>query len=144
MKTLIAYFSAQGRTRKTAEKLANDISADIIEIRPAVPYVKADLNWMDKKSRTSIEMNDPESRPEIDKIECDVSAYDEIYLGFPIWWYVAPHIINTFLEKYNLEGKTIKLFATSGGSDFGNTVKELKSSAPGATIIEYSINGRLH
>ncbi|MCB6371268.1 hypothetical protein LI273_17400 [Blautia glucerasea] len=100
------------------------------EIEPKVPYTKADLDWMDKKSRSSVEMSDKKYRPEIMKKEMDMSSYDEILLGFPVWWYVAPTIINTFLEAYDFGGKKIVLFATSGGSGFGNTVKELQPSAP--------------
>ena len=131
-KTLVAYFSASGVTKKAAEKLASAAKTDIYEIKPAVPYTKADLNWMDKKSRSSVEMGNKSFRPEIVKDDLDLSQYDTILVGFPIWWYVAPTIINTFLESYDFAGKKIVLFATSGGSGFGNTVKELKPSAPGS------------
>ena len=126
-KILVAYFSASGVTKKVAEKLAALVNADIHEIKPKVPYTKADLNWMDKKSRSSVEMNDKAFRPEIVKEDLNLSSYDTILLGFPIWWYVAPTIINTFLENYDFSGKRIVLFATSGGSGFGNTIKELKA-----------------
>ena len=126
-KILVAYFSASGVTKKVAEKLAALVNADIHEIKPKVPYTKADLNWMDKKSRSSVEMNDKTFRPEIVKEDLNLSSYDTILLGFPIWWYVAPTIINTFLENYDFSGKRIVLFATSGGSGFGNTIKELKA-----------------
>ena len=126
-KILVAYFSASGVTKKVAEKLAALVNADIHEIKPKVPYTKADLNWMDKKSRSSVEMNDKTFRPEIVKEDLSLSSYDTILLGFPIWWYVAPTIINTFLENYDFSGKRIVLFATSGGSGFGNTIKELKA-----------------
>lgn len=126
-KILVAYFSASGVTKKVAEKLAALVNADIHEIKPKVPYTKADLNWMDKKSRSSVEMNDKTFRPEIVKEDLSLSSYDTILLGFPIWWYVAPTIINTFLENYDFSGKKIVLFATSGGSGFGNTIKELKA-----------------
>ena len=106
---------------------------------PKQPYSKADLNWMDKKSRTSVEMSDKKFRPEIFNTDVQAEKYDEIILGFPIWWYVAPTIINTFLEKYDFSGKKIVLFATSGGSGFGNTVSELKPSAPDANIVEGKI-----
>lgn len=139
MKKLVAYFSATGRTKKVAESLAKRLGADICEIRPAVKYTKADLNWMDKKSRTSVEMNSKTQRPEIVKDEVDVSAYDTVYLGFPIWWYVAPTIINTFLEAYDFTGKHIVLFATSGSSKFGSTLAELKPSAPGAEFTESKV-----
>ena len=107
-----------------------------LEIEPKIPYTKADLDWMDKKSRSSVEMSDKKYRPEMIEKEMDMSTYDEIILGFPIWWYVAPTIINTFLEAYDFSGKKIVLFATSGGSGFGNTVKELQPSAPDAVITE--------
>ena len=141
-KTLVAYFSASGVTKKTAEKLAEAAKADIYEIKPAVPYTKADLNWMDKKSRSSVEMGNKSFRPEIVKDDLDLSQYDIILVGFPIWWYVAPTIINTFLESYDFAGKKIVLFATSGGSGFGNTVKELKPSAPEAEIVEGKLLNR--
>ena len=133
---LVAYFSATGITAKVAEKLAAGVGADLYEIKPEVKYTKADLNWMNKKSRSSVEMNDKSIRPAIITGDVDVSGYDTIYLGFPIWWYVAPTVINTFLEAYDFTGKKIILFATSGSSDFGNTVAELHPSAPGAEIVE--------
>ena len=129
-KKLVAYFSASGVTAKVADMLADAVGADIYEIRPEVPYTKADLNWMDKKSRSTIEMNDRTSRPAIADKNAKVEQYDTIFLGFPIWWYRAPSIINTFLESYNFSGKKIILFATSGGSKFGKTVEELKVSVP--------------
>ncbi len=135
-KKLVAYFSASGITRKVAEMIAEAADCDIYEITPKVAYTKADLNWMDKKSRSSVEMNDKKIRPELADNTIDISGYDEIILGFPIWWYVAPTIINTFLEAYDFAGKQIVLFATSGGSGFGNTVKELQPSAPNAQIVE--------
>lgn len=135
-KRLVAYFSASGTTKKVAEMVAEVAGADLYEITPKVAYTKADLNWMDKKSRSSVEMNDKKFRPEIEDKNPEVENYDEILLGFPIWWYVAPTIINTFLEKYDFSGKKIVLFATSGGSGFGNTVKELQPSAPNAEILE--------
>ena len=143
-KKLVAYFSASGVTAKVAEMLADAIGADIHEIRPKVPYTKADLNWMNKKSRSSIEMNDKTIRPEIAESNVQIDNYDVIFLGFPIWWYVAPTIINTFLEKYDFSGKKIILFATSGGSKFGKTVEELKVSVSADTeIIEGKLlNGR--
>ena len=127
---LVAYFSASGVTAKVADMLADAVGADIYEIRPEIPYTKADLNWMDKKSRSTIEMNDRTSRPAIADKNAKVEQYDTIFLGFPIWWYRAPSIINTFLESYNFSGKKIILFATSGGSKFGKTVEELKVSVP--------------
>ena len=138
-KMLVAYFSATGKTAKVAEKLAAGIGADIYEIKPEVKYTKADLNWMNKKSRSSVEMNDKSFRPAIITGDVDVSGYDTIYLGFPIWWYVAPTVINTFLEAYDFTGKKIVLVATSGGSDFGNTAMELQPSAPNAEIVETKV-----
>ena len=135
-KRLVAFFSASGTTKKVAEMIASAADADMYEIMPKQPYSKADLNWMDKKSRSSVEMSDKKFRPEISDTDVFVDQYDEIILGFPIWWYVAPTIMNTFLEKYDFTGKKIVLFATSGGSGFGNTVSELKPSAPDAEIVE--------
>ena len=142
-KTLVAFFSASGTTKKTAEMIAEAGGFDLFEIAPKVPYTKADLNWMDKKARSTIEMNDRKFRPEMAAGEVDMGAYDTVLLGFPIWWYVAPTIINTFLEKYDFSGKKIILFATSGGSGFGNTVKELEPSAPGAQIVEGKLLNRM-
>ena len=141
-KRVVAYFSASGVTKKVAEMIAEALSCDIHEIVPKVAYTKADLDWMDKSSRSSVEMKDKSIRPELAEDNDDIEAYDEIILGFPIWWYVAPTIINTFLEKYDLKGKKIVLFATSGGSGFGNTVKELAPSAPGAVIEEGKLLNR--
>ena len=135
-KRIVAYFSASGTTKKAAEMIASAVDADIYEIVPKQPYSKADLNWMDKKSRSSVEMSDKKFRPEISNTDAPIDKYDEIILGFPIWWYVAPTIINTFLESYDFSGKKIILFATSGGSGFGNTVSELQISAPDAAIVE--------
>lgn len=143
-KTLIAYFSASGTTAKAAKKLSEAIGADLYEIRPAVSYTEEDLNWMDKKSRSSIEMNDRSFRPELADHDADIADYDKIFLGFPIWWYVAPTIINSFLESYDFSGKTIILFATSGGSGFGKTASELMKSCPGAVVKEGKmLNGNL-
>ena len=138
-KKLVAYFSASGRTAKVAEKLANKLGAELYEIKPEVKYTKADLNWMNSSSRSSIEMNNKSSRPAIITGDLDLSKYDTIYLGFPIWWYVAPTLINTFLEAYDFSGKKILLFATSGSSKFGGTVAELQPSAPGADISETEV-----
>lgn len=135
-KKLVAYFSASGTTRKIAEMIAQAAEADLYEIMPKQPYSKADLNWMDKKSRSSVEMNDKKFRPEIIDTDAQINGYDEVILGFPIWWYVAPTIINTFLESYDFTGKKIVLFATSGGSAFGHTISELKPSAPKSVIVE--------
>ncbi len=135
-KTLVAFFSASGVTKRAAEKLADAISADLYEIKPAVLYTNADLNWQDKRSRSSIEMNDPSSRLELADKNVDIEAYDRIFLGFPIWWYTAPTIIRSFLESYDFTGKIIVLFATSGGSGLGKTAKDLSASCPGAVIAD--------
>ena len=131
-KKLVAYFSASGTTKEAAERLAKVAGADLFEIRPVVPYSKADLNWMDKNSRSSVEMNDPDSRPEIAETIPNMADYDTVFIGFPIWWYVAPHIIHTFVESYDFSGKTLVPFATSGGSGMGRTVGELKKLCPNA------------
>ena len=144
MKALVAYFSASGTTAKAAKVLAKATGADLYEIKPAVPYTRADLNWMDKGSRSSVEMNDKHSRPALAETDAPVAGYDVIFLGFPIWWYTAPTIINTFLEGYNFTGKTIVLFATSGGSGLGKSAAGLRPSAPGARIVDGRLlNGRL-
>ena len=131
-KSLVAYFSASGVTASVAKEIAKIAAADLFEIKPSIPYTKDDLNWMDKNSRTTIEMKDPSFRPEIANTLSNMSDYDVIFLGFPIWWYIAPTIINTFLESYDLEGKTIIPFFTSGGSDAGQTDEKLHVSAPHA------------
>ncbi len=142
-KVLVVYFSASGTTAKAAKNLAGAAGADLYEIKPAVPYTRADLNWMDKKFRSSVEMNDKSSRPALADKDANIADYDTILLGFPIWWYVAPTIINTFLESYDFTGKKIVLFATSGGSGFGKTVQSLVPSCPGAIIKEGKLlNGR--
>lgn len=143
-KILVAYFSASGTTARVAGDLARAAGADLYEIRPQVPYTKADLSWTDKNSRSSIEMNDKSLRPALADKDADIAAYDTILLGFPIWWYVAPTIVNTFLEAYDLSGKKIVLFATSGGSGFGKTVDALRPSvAPDTAIVEGKLlNGR--
>lgn len=136
-KKLVAYFSASGVTAKVAELLADAAGADVYQIEPAVEYTQADLNWMDKTSRSSVEMNNKKLRPAMVDTDAKIEDYDTIFLGFPIWWYVAPTIINTFLEKYDFSGKKIILFATSGGSGFGKTVEELEVSVSSdAQIIE--------
>ena len=144
-KKLVAYFSASGVTADAAKKLAKAAEADLYEIKPEIPYTKADLNWTDKNSRSSKEMKNKSYRPAIADKNAGVEAYDVIFIGFPIWWYVAPTIINTFLESYDFSDKSIVLFATSGGSGFGKTVQELKSSvSPSANIIEGKLlNGRI-
>lgn len=143
-KKLVAYFSASGVTAKVAETLADAIGANIYEIKPETPYSKADLDWTVKTSRSTIEMNDKTFRPAIADKDARIEDYDTIFVGFPIWWYVAPTIINTFLECYDFSGKKIVLFATSGGSGFGNTVEELKNSVSDTTqLIEGGLlNGK--
>ena len=134
-KTLVAYFSASGVTKKLAQTLADAIGADLFAIEPKVPYTRADLNWMDKQSRSTIEMQNPASRPEIAGTCANIADYDTVFVGFPIWWYVAPTIINTFLESYDLSGKTVIPFATSGGSGMGKTNENLAPSCPGAKLL---------
>ena len=131
-KKLVAYFSASGTTKEAAERLATAAGADLFEIKPVIPYSSADLNWMDKNSRSSVEMNDPDSRPEIAETIPNMADYDTVFIGFPIWWYVAPHIIHTFVESYDFSGKTLVPFATSGGSGMGRTVEELRKLCPNA------------
>ena len=133
---LVSYFSASGITAKLAESLSDAIGADLFEIVPKVRYTKADLDWRDKSSRSSIEMNDPASRPEIESTRDNIADYDVVYVGFPIWWYVAPTIITTFLESHALMGKTIVPFATSGSSGMGKTNEALLPSCKGAKLVE--------
>ncbi len=133
---LIAYFSASGITAKIAQTLADAINADLHEITPAVPYTKDDLNWMNPSSRSSLEMKDPTSRPVITNLRTNMDAYDTVFIGFPIWWYVAPTIINTFLESYDFSGKTIIPFATSGGSGIGKTNEHLQPSCANSNLLE--------
>lgn len=135
-KILVAYFSASGVTAKAAWKLSEAIGADLYEIKPEVPYTSADLNWTDKKSRSSVEMNNPASRPAIAEKLQGMEKYDVVFVGFPIWWYVAPTIIHTFLESYDFSGKTIVPFATSGGSGMGKTNEKLAASCKGATLLQ--------
>ena len=143
-KMLVAYFSASGVTAKAAWKLSEAAGADLYEIKPEVPYSREDLDWTDKKSRSSVEMNDPTSRPAIAGKMDDMDQYEVVFIGFPIWWYVAPTIINSFLERYDFSGKTIVPFATSGGSGMGNTNKRLAPSCPGAVLLEGKmLNGSL-
>ena len=132
MKKLVAYFSASGVTGQTAKRLANAVNADLFEIKPAVPYTRADLDWTNKKSRSTVEMSDPDSRPEIAERCANMDDYDTVYIGFPIWWYVAPTVIDTFLESYDFTGKTLIPFATSGGSGMGKTLDVLKKVCPNA------------
>lgn len=135
-KVLVAYFSASGVTAKLAAKLASAIGADLHEIQPEQPYTAADLDWMDKKSRSTIEMQDKSFRPAVANRVENMAQYDTVFVAFPIWWYVAPTIINTFLEQYDLTGKTVVPLATSGGSGMGKTNAELAPSCPGAALKE--------
>lgn len=135
-KTLVAFFSASGVTRQVAQKLAAAAQADLYEIKPAVLYTQADLNWRDKSSRSSVEMQNLAIRPQLADTDAKIEQYDRILLGYPIWWYMAPTIINTFLESYDFSGKSIILFATSGGSGFGKSIEELSPSCPNAVIRE--------
>ena len=130
MKILVSYFSATGTTEAAAKKLADAMGADTYEIKPAVPYTAADLDWRDKNSRSTIEMQDPASRPALADKKPDVKPYDVIFVGFPIWWYTAPTIINTYLEAADFKGKTVVPFATSGGSGIDNTYKTLRTAYP--------------
>lgn len=134
-KTLIAYFSASGVTARLAKTLESVTSADLYEIKPATPYTQADLNWNDKKSRSSLEMSDTASRPAIASPADNMEQYDTVFLGFPIWWYEAPRIIETFLESYDFTGKTVIPFATSGGSGMGKTSSILQKSCPAAKVL---------
>lgn len=134
-KTLVAYFSAGGVTADAAKRLAKAAEADLYEIRPAVPYTAADLDWRNSQSRSSLEMRDPDSRPAVAGRVTGMEAYETIFLGFPIWWYVAPTLINSFLEGYDLGGKTIIPFATSGGSGMGQTNERLAASCRGAKLL---------
>ncbi len=129
-KKLVAYFSSSGVTARTAKKLAESIGADIYEIKPEIPYTDEDLNWMNKKSRSSVEMNDPSSRPEIAGRAEDMESYDMVLIGFPIWWNLAPTIVNTFLESYDFTGKEAAVFATSGGSGIENSERNLRRQYP--------------
>lgn len=135
-KVLVAYFSASGVTEKAAKAVAKASGGDLFEIKPVKPYTKQDLDWTNKQSRSSVEMSDKSSRPEIAEKCSNMDEYQTVFVGFPVWWYVAPTIINTFLESYDFSGKRIILFATSGGSGFGKTVVELKGSVSDTAVIE--------
>ena len=144
MSKLVTYFSASGTTERKAKELAKAIGAELYEIVPAQRYTKADLNWMDKKSRSTVEMNDRAFRPALAEATHDFSAYDTIYIGFPIWWYTAPTIINTFLETFDFSGKKLVLFATSGGSGIDKAVRELSVQYPALNITGGKLlNGRV-
>ena len=134
-KALVAYFSASGVTAKLAERLAYGIGADLFEIKPETPYTKADLNWMNKKSRSSVEMNDRSCRPAISSRVDNMEQYDVVFVGFPVWWYREPSIIDTFMEAYDFSGKTIVPFATSGMSPVGDSGKNIQELAKGAKVV---------
>ena len=131
-KTLVAYFSASGVTERAAKEIAGAVEADLYEILPVQPYTDADLDWTDKKSRSTAEMNDPACRPEIAGTVENMEQYDTVFIGFPIWWYVEPRIVDTFLESYDFSGKTLIPFATSGGSGIGGAEKSLREHCPKA------------
>lgn len=137
--TLVAYFSATGTTARVAREIADVTGGDLLKIEPQTPYTNDDLNWNDKQSRSSIEMNDPQTRPAIKPISANIADYDIIFIGYPIWWDLAPRVINTFIESYNLEGKVLIPFATSGGSSIDNSVASLKKEYP---TLQWK-NGRL-
>ena len=134
-KTLVAYFSASGITAKVAKKMAEAIGADLFEIKPETPYTGADLNWQNKNSRSSVEMNDRSSRPAIAVKAADMSQYDVVFVGFPVWWYREPSIIDTFMESYDFAGKTVIPFATSGGSGLGDSAANMQKLAKGAKVV---------
>lgn len=141
-KILVAYFSATGTTKAVAEKIATEAGADLFRIEPKVTYTSADLDWTNKQSRSSVEMNDAQSRPELKSTKADIANYDVVYIGYPIWWYVAPHIINSFIEAHDLSGKTIIPFATSGGSPVEPTIKDLRKHYPSLTIKDGQLLNR--
>ena len=133
---LVAYFSASGVTKGIAERLAKGIGADLFEIEPAIPYTRADLDWTKKNSRSTIEMNDRSCRPAIASKVVDMSRYDVVFVGFPVWWYREPSIIDTFMEQYDFSGKTVIPFATSGGSQLGDSAKNMQALARGSKVLE--------
>lgn len=141
-KALVACFSATGVTLKTAGLLADTVGADLFEIEPEVKYTKADLNWMNKNSRSSVEMRDKSSRPAIKAVCPNMEDYDTVFVGFPIWWYIAPTIVNTFLEAHDMRGKTVIPFATSGGSGMGKTNEFLAPSIPESRLLEGKVLNR--
>ena len=134
-KKLVAYFSASGTTAKVAKKMAEAIGADLFEIKPETPYSGADLNWQNKNSRSSVEMNDRSSRPAIAVKAADMPQYDVVFVGFPVWWYREPSIIDTFMESYDFAGKTVIPFATSGGSGLGDSAANMQKLAKGAKVV---------
>ncbi len=136
MKTLITYFSASGTTKGVAEQIANIVNGDLFAIEPVEPYTDADLNWMNKQSRSSLEMADKSSRPEVKNKVSNLNDYNKVIIGFPVWWYTAPTIINTFIEENDLTGKEIYIFVTSGGSSFGGSLKDLKEAYPNLNFVK--------
>ncbi len=142
-KTLVAYFSATGTTARVGRQIAEALGADTFAIEPEQPYTSADLNWNDRKSRSSVEMNDESCRPAIASTVDDMASYDAVFVGFPVWWYVEPRIIDTFLESYDFSGKTIIPFATSGGSGLGRAPQRMQQIAAGSTVVAGKLlNGR--
>lgn len=136
MKTIVTYFSCTNNTKRAAQKLAKEMNADLWEIAPATPYTDDDLNWQNKQSRSSVEMADKSSRPAIKDTLSNIADYDVVYIGFPIWWYTAPTIINTFIEAHDLTGKEIHLFATSGGSNADKALKDMKAAYPKYNFVD--------
>lgn len=134
-KVLVAFFSASGSTSKLASTLAAAANADLYEIRPAVPYERKDLNWMDKKARTTVEMQDPNCRPAMADSDAPIAGVDVVFLGFPIWWYREPSIIDSFLDAYDFSGKTVVPFLTSGGSELGEGQERIEKFAGGAKVL---------
>lgn len=142
-KTLVAYFSASGTTERVAKDLAKATNADLFEIKPQEPYTRSDLNWNNRSSRSSVEMNNEECRPAIAEKVTNMGIYDMVFVGFPVWWYVEPRIIDTFLEAYDFGGKTVIPFATSGGSGLGRAAQRMQALIPGATVHAGGVlNGR--
>ena len=146
MKKLVAYYSASGVTARKAKDLASEVGADVYEIVPAQKYTSADLDWTNRKSRSTLEMRDPSSRPELAEKTTELSGYDTVYIGFPIWWGVAPRVINTFIENNDLAGKKIGIFATSGGTGISAAIKDLQKKYPdldirGGKLLNGSVNG---
>ena len=142
-KTLVAYFSATGTTARVGQQIAEALGADTFAIEPEQPYTSADLNWNDRKSRSSVVMNDESCRPAIASTVDDMASYDAVFVGFPVWWYVEPRIIDTFLESYDFSGKTIIPFATSGGSGLGRAPQRMQQIAAGSTVVAGKLlNGR--
>jgi len=131
MKALVAYFSASGSTGRVARTIAEVTGGELFEIKPETEYKPADLNWNDKQSRSSVEMNDPKARPAIKSQKGKIADYDVVFIGYPIWWGLAPRIVNTFIESHDLKGRTVIPFATSGGSGIANSVAELQKAYPG-------------